>query len=181
MEELKFLGISGSLRRASRNTGLLRCCAEHLPEGVRMEIADVSMLPFYNEDLEKPASVLDFLAKVRECDALVMACPEYNHALAPALKSALDWASRERPQPLAGKTGCVLGAAGGMGSVRSQNHLRQVCRCLDMHLLNFPELFTNAFSPDFDDQGSVVGAKLENKVVGLMQALADWTVKMARS
>ena len=48
MSTLTFVGISGSLRRASRNSGLLRCCAAHLPEGVRMEIADISALPFYN-------------------------------------------------------------------------------------------------------------------------------------
>lgn len=54
MDTLTFVGMTGSLRRASRNKGLLRCCASHLPEGVRMEIADISALPFYNEDLENP-------------------------------------------------------------------------------------------------------------------------------
>ena len=45
MDTLTFVGMTGSLRRASRNKGLLRCCAAHLPEGVRMEIADISALP----------------------------------------------------------------------------------------------------------------------------------------
>ena len=78
MDTLTFVGMTGSLRRASRNKGLLRCCASHLPEGVRMEIADISALPFYNEDLEKPQAVKDLVVQVTAADALVLACPEYN-------------------------------------------------------------------------------------------------------
>ena len=84
MDTLTFVGMTGSLRRASRNKGLLRCCASHLPEGVRMEIADISALPFYNEDLEKPQAVKDLVAQVTAADALVLACPEYNYSMAPA-------------------------------------------------------------------------------------------------
>ena len=73
MDTLTFVGMTGSLRRASRNKGLLRCCASHLPEGVRMEIADISALPFYNEDLEKPQAVKDLVVQVTAADALVLA------------------------------------------------------------------------------------------------------------
>ena len=110
MSTLTFVGISGSLRRASRNSGLLRCCAAHLPEGVRMEIADISALPFYNEDIEKPQAAKDLIAQVTAADALVLACPEYNYSLAPALKNALDWVSREpNLAPLSGKAVCIDG------------------------------------------------------------------------
>ena len=113
MSTLTFVGISGSLRRASRNSGLLRCCAAHLPEGVRMEIADIAALPFYNEDIEKPQAAKDLIAQVAAADALVLACPEYNYSLAPALKNALDWLSREpNLAPLNGKAACLLGAGG---------------------------------------------------------------------
>lgn len=79
MADLTFVGISGSLRQASRNTGLLRCCAAHLPAGVRMEIADISALPFYNADLEKPKAAQALIEQVSRADALVLACPEYNY------------------------------------------------------------------------------------------------------
>ena len=90
MGNLTFVGISGSLRKASRNTGLLRCCAAHLPQGVSLEIADISALPFYNADIEKPAVVQRLIDQVSAADGLVLACPEYNYSLAPALKNALD-------------------------------------------------------------------------------------------
>ena len=57
MRELKLLGICGSLRRQSTNAGLLRAAMAELPEGVTMEIADLSAVPFYNVDLaERPAA-----------------------------------------------------------------------------------------------------------------------------
>jgi NAD(P)H-dependent FMN reductase len=44
-------------------------------------------------------------------DALVLACPEYNYSIAPAMKNALDWASREPDNALlAGKAIAIMGA-----------------------------------------------------------------------
>ena len=179
MSTLTFVGISGSLRRASRNSGLLRCCAAHLPEGVRMEIANISALPFYNEDLEKPQAVKDLVVQVTAADALVLACPEYNYSMAPALKNALDWLSREPDlAPLTGKTACIVGAGGGMGTSRAQYHLRQVCVYLNLHVLNKPELFSNAFTPAFADNGDVQDEALASQATALMQAMTDWTLRL---
>ena len=181
MSTLTFVGISGSLRHASRNSGLLRCCAAHLPEGVRMEIANISALPFYNEDIEKPQAAKDLIAQVTAADALVLACPEYNYSLAPALKNALDWVSREpNLAPLSGKAVCIVGAGGGMGTSRSQYHLRQVCVYLNLHVLNKPELFSNAFTPCFDDKGNVVDEALTKQTAEVMRALAQWTRQLKK-
>lgn len=179
-DTLHFLGISGSLRRQSRNTGLLRCAMQSLPEGVDMDIADLSDLPLYNEDLNKPAAAERLIEQVSRADALVLACPEYNYSLAPALKNALDWPSREPGnKPLAGKAVAILGAGGGMGTSRSQYHLRQSCVCLDLRPLTKPEFFSNAFSASFDRDGNLVDEKLVAQVRALMRALADWTRLLA--
>lgn len=176
MRELKFLGICGSLRRQSNNAGLLRAAMAELPEGVSMEIADLSVVPFYNADLsDKPAAVQTLLAQMGAADALVLACPEYNYSLAPALKNALDWASREPNNALlAGKPAAILGAGGGMGTSRAQYHLRQVCVFLDLHPLNKPEVFANAFAGGFDADGNLTDARLIQQVAAQMQALAAW-------
>ena len=82
MSTLKLLGISGSLRRQSCNSGLLRTALAELPDGASMDIADLSDVPFYNADLkEKPGSVNRVLAQMGAADALVLACPEYNYSL----------------------------------------------------------------------------------------------------
>lgn len=175
MDTFLFVGLTGSLRRASRNKGLLRCCAANLPKNVRMEIADISALPFYNEDLEKPQVVTDLVSLITSADALVLASPEYNYSMAPALKNALDWLSREpNNAALNDKPACLLGAGGGMGTARSQYHLRQVCVFLNLHLLNKPELFSNAFTPDFDADGNVASDGLKKQTAELMQALDQW-------
>ena len=177
MRELKLLGICGSLRRQSTNAGLLRAAMAELPEGVSMAIADLSEVPFYNADLStKPAAVDKLLAQVAAADALVLACPEYNYSIAPALKNALDWASREPNNALlAGKPAAILGAGGGMGTSRAQYHLRQVCVFLDLHPLNKPEVFANAFAGAFDADGNLTDARLIQQVAAQMQALAAWT------
>lgn len=180
MSPLKLLGIAGSLRRQSTNAGLLRAALAELPEGVSMDIADLSDIPFYNADItEKPASVLRVLAQIGAADALVLACPEYNYSIAPALKNILDWASREPNNTLlAGKAVAIMGAAGGMGSSRSQYHLRQVCVTLDLHPLNKPEVFSNAFSASFDADGNLTDPKIIQLIGEQMRALAAWSRKL---
>ena len=177
---VRLLGIAGSLRQKSTNRGLLRAAQAHLPEGVTMEIADLSDVPFYNPDLtEKPAGVRRVLAQMADAQAFVLASTEYNYSMAPALKNILDWASRE-PQNalLAGKPAAILGAGGGMGTSRAQYHLRQVCVFLDLHPLNKPEVFANAFAGGFDADGNLTDEKISANVAAQMQALAAWTARL---
>lgn len=182
MAALKFLGITGSLRQKSTNKGLLRTAHAAVPAGVEMDIADLSDVPFYNADLgEKPASVSRVLAQIGAADALVLACPEYNYSIAPALKNILDWASREPDNALlAGKPAALMGAGGGMGTSRAQYHLRQVAVFLDLKLLNKPEVFANAFAGSFDADGNLTDERLRALIVSQMQALADWCLQLRK-
>ena len=176
MKSYNILGICGSLRRQSTNMGLLRYAKEHAPSGVAIELADLENVPFYNADLEEiPGSVQKLNESIENADALLLACPEYNYSLAPALKNALDWASRAPDNHLlAGKPAAILGSGGGMGSARSQYHLRQVCVFLDLHPLNKPEIFSNAFSGSFDEEGNLVDAKIQALLVEQLRALQGW-------
>src|SRR5436190_1845239 len=91
------LGFSGSLRKASYNTALLRNASDLLPEGMTLEIFDLTPLPFFNADVEAvgiPEAVQQFKEQIAAADALLIASPEYNHSVTGALKNAIDWASR---------------------------------------------------------------------------------------
>lgn len=173
MKQVKILGIAGSLRQKSSNKGLLRSAKASVPEGVVFDIADLSDIPFYNADLtEKPASVQRVLAQMGDADALVFACPEYNYSLAPALKNILDWASREPDNALlAGKMVAIMGAGGGMGTSRAQYHLRQVCVFLDLHPLNKPEVFVNAFAGTVDADGNLTDERIIKLIADQMSVL----------
>ena len=173
---IKLLGISGSLRRQSCNSGLLRAAQKSLPEGVTLDIADLSGVPFYNMDTpEKPAAVRQVFEQMAAADGFVFACPEYNYSMAPALKNMLDWASREPNNALlADKAVAFVGAGGGMGTSRAQYHLRQVCVFLNLHPLNKPEFFANAFAGGFDADGNLTDPALKLQLAAQMQALVAW-------
>lgn len=173
MASIKLLGIAGSLRKASTNRGLLRAAQASLPDDVSLEIADLTDVPFYNQDIaEKPASVSRVLGQMRAADGLVLACTEYNYSVAPALKNILDWASREQDIALLpGKPAAIMGAGGGMGTSRAQYHLRQICVFFDLRLLNKPEVFANAFAGGFDGDGNLIDQKLAGQVGELMRNL----------
>ena len=133
---MKVLGISGSLRRDSYNSALLRAAAERLPAGVELvEYERLAEIPPYDADaeaLETPTVVGELRDAVREADAVLIATPEYNHSLPGQLKNALDWVSRPAGQSaLMGKPAAAIGASTGMfGAVWAQAEARKVLGAL---------------------------------------------------
>ncbi|HEX4188061.1 MAG TPA: NAD(P)H-dependent oxidoreductase [Solirubrobacteraceae bacterium] len=128
---MRILGISGSLRRDSHNTRLLRGVGALLPEGVELEIFDqLGAIPPYSEDEEHatPPAVAALKAAIAGADALLVATPEYNASIPGVLKNALDWVSRPvRETPLMGKPAAVIGASTGLfGAVWAQAETRKV-------------------------------------------------------
>ncbi|MDX5405628.1 MAG: NAD(P)H-dependent oxidoreductase [Chromatiaceae bacterium] len=179
---MNVLAICGSLRAKSTNRGLLRYAQANAPEGMKIHIADILDVPFYNADLAaKPAAVEQLLKQLAQADALLLACPEYNYSMAPALKNALDWASREPDNHLlSGKAVAIMGAGGGMGTSRAQYHLRQVCVYLNLHPLNQPEVFANAFSGSFDTDGNLTDERIQGLVVKQLGALQKWALQLQK-
>ena len=176
MKNLKILGISGSLRKLSKNTGLLRACKNELPSNISMEIADLHGVPFYNEDEPTPNDKLEIIfEQMRSSHAFIFAATEYNYSIAPALKNVLDWASRYKENALLStKPVAILGAGGKLGSARSQYHLRQVCQYLNLYPLYQPEIFINAFGSDFDVNGNL----LNKETMILIKLLVDTLIKI---
>jgi len=129
---MRVLGISGSLRRDSLNSALLRAAAERLPAGAELvEYEGLREVPPYDEDVETdgtPTAVEELRAAVREADAVLVATPEYNSSIPGQLKNALDWVSRPAGKSaLNGKPTAVIGASTGMfGAVWAQAELRKV-------------------------------------------------------
>ncbi|MCD6476396.1 MAG: NAD(P)H-dependent oxidoreductase, partial [Anaerolineaceae bacterium] len=104
----QILGISGSLRKASYNTSLLRTASVLTPDSVSIQIYDLSPLPLYNDDLARdnpPQAVNDFRSSIKKSSGLLIASPEYNYSFTSVLKNAIDWASTDTlGNHLAGKT-----------------------------------------------------------------------------
>jgi chromate reductase, NAD(P)H dehydrogenase (quinone) len=138
---MRVLGISGSLRRDSHNSALLRAAAERLPAGAELVLYEgLAEIPPYDEDVEMggvPEPVRDLQEAIRGADAVLIATPEYNHSIPGQLKNALDWASRPAGESsLNGTPAAVIGASTGMfGAVWAQAELRKVLGALGGRVL----------------------------------------------
>ncbi len=128
---MRLLAISGSLRRGSYNSALLRAAAAECPAEVEFVVwRGLAEIPAYDEDLETspPVSVLSLRGEIARADALLIATPEYNASVPGGLKNALDWASRPfATKVLRGKPVAVIGASTGLfGAVWAQAELRKI-------------------------------------------------------
>ena len=88
---VNLIGLPGSLRKASFSRATLIGLRDNLPENVRLEICDLQ-LPLYNEDdgrSDAPAQVRRFRDAIASSDGVVIVTPEYNHGVPGVLKNAL--------------------------------------------------------------------------------------------
>lgn len=176
------LGFSGSLRKGSYNTSLLRAAAELLPPSVTLSIEDISAIPMFNADLMAagfPEPVEALRAHIAKADALLFATPEHNYSLPAVLKNAIDWASRPPSQPFNDKPAAIMGASpGNFGTVRCQIHLRQLFIFLNVHAVNKPHVFVGRAHEKIDAEGRVTDEATRKLVSDLVEALVTWTRRL---
>lgn len=182
-DSLRVLGISGSLRKGSFNTALLRAAIELAPPGMRIETAELRDIPLYDEDVRAqglPPSVQRLRERIASADALLVVTPEYNFSVPGVLKNAIDWASRPPQQPFAGKPLAIMGASSGLsGTMRAQYHLRQIAVFLDMLPLNKPEVFVRSGAERFAD-GRLTDEPTRKVVAEQLAALDAWVRRLRR-
>lgn len=94
-ESMKILAISGSARRLSSNTALLKAMQVIAPTGIVIEVFDgIGDLPVFSPDLEgsnEPHNVRLLKQAISECDGIVISSPEYVRSIPGGLKNAIDW------------------------------------------------------------------------------------------
>ena len=172
---IHILGISGSLRKASYNTAALRAAQELVPEGMTLEIFDLTPIPLYNEDIREkglPPAVEDFRNRIKSTDGLLIVTPEYNYSVPGVLKNAIDWASRPPDQPFDGKPIAIMGASPSfLGTARAQYHLRQCFIYLNGIILNRPEIMIANAPSKFDGEGRLTDQKTRELIGELLNQL----------
>ena len=174
---MRVLGISGSLRRGSYNTELLRAARELAPGDVTIELYDdLESVPPYNEDRdtdEAPVEVARLREAIAGADAVLIATPEYNASVPGQLKNAIDWASRPvRAGVLWGKPVAVIGASTGMyGGVWAQAELRKILATGGARVADV-EVAVRRATERFDEHGRLVDEEIRDE---LRAALATLT------
>jgi chromate reductase len=182
MANFSVLGICGSLRQQSYNLGALRAAGELMPDGMVLTTTRFDAVPLFNQDLEAkevPPAVLHLAQQIRDADAVLIASPEYNFSIAGVLKNAIDWMSRQKPQPFKDKPVAVMSATlGPVGGARHQYELRKVLGCLEALVMPKPEVFINLCQPKFDAEGRLIDAAARKAVADQMVAFGTWTGRM---
>jgi chromate reductase len=174
---MRVLGISGSLRRDSYNSWLLRAAADVLPPGAGLEIFDgLKAIPPYDadDDLDGgPESAQRLREAIADADAVLIATPEYNASLPGVLKNALDWASRPHAtNPLRGKPAAVVGASTGMfGAVWAQAEGRKVLSTIGARVLD-SELPVAEADERFDT-GRLIDPEVEERLGEIVTELVE--------
>jgi chromate reductase len=162
LSDLHILAISGSLRKASFNSGLLAAAQEILSGRAEVELASLADIPPYNDDVRAigyPEPVESLRNAIERADALLIGATEYNFGPSGVLKNAIDWASRPPGPPLLGKPYGLVGAStGGFGTIRAQLQLRQIL--LFVQALGYPGLLhVSGAGALFDEEGRLTDEK----------------------
>lgn len=172
---IRVMAISGSSRKASFNTSLLRESRTLAPAGMAIEIYDITAIPPYNDDVRLqgyPAAATGFRDAIRACDAVLIASPEYNRSVPGMLKNAIDWASRPPDQPFNGKPIAIMGVSNGaLGAAFANHHLRQIFVFMDAKLVNGPEVMIGAGKTKFDEDGKLTDQSTRDFVAGHLRRL----------
>jgi chromate reductase len=157
-KQLDVLVICGSLRKGSYNAALARTLPVLAPPGMTLRAAPTfAGLPVYNFD-DHQADGIHPIAEawaqaIRGADAVIIVSPEYNWSIPGGLKNAIDWASRLKDQPFAGKPVALQSAAGGLlGGSRMQYHLRQSLTSIDAMIFSKPEVVVTFAAKKFDEK-----------------------------
>ncbi|NIY94796.1 NAD(P)H-dependent oxidoreductase [Salipiger sp. HF18] len=172
------LGLSGSLRRKSFNTGVLYAASDLVPAGVTIDARTIHGVPLYDADLEAegtPETVRALREALSAADGLLMVTPEYNNSLPGVFKNAIDWiGSGEGAKLFAGKPVALIGASpGGFGTILSQNAWLPVLRTLGARPWFEGRLMISKASGLFDEDGRLVDEETRQRLAEFVAGFAQ--------
>jgi len=174
----------GSLRKGSFTRKVATAIAELAPKELVFEQLEIGDLPLYNQDLDTaspPGEWQRFRDRVRSCDAVLFATPEYNRSVPGVLKNAIDIAARPYGKSAwAGKPAAVVSVSpGGIGGFGANHHLRQSLVFLDMPVLQQPEAYIHGADKLFDSAGKLASDNTRELLAKLGVAFARWIERTA--
>lgn len=184
-DEIRLVGIAGSLRKGSYNAALLRAAAELAPAGTTVEIATIAGIPLYDGDLEREHGIPEAVARLKHqvagAHGLLVATPEYNNSLPGVLKNAIDWLSRppaDVPRVFGDKPVALMGATPGPGGTRmSQLAWLPVLRTLGTRAWFGKQLYVAKAGDVFDAEGKLVDEELRKRLAAFVAGFAAFAAR----
>ena len=176
---IRILGISGSLRKQSFNTALLRSASALAPAGVSIEVATLHGIPLYDGDVEQqdgiPPAVTALKERIIQSQGLLLVTPEYNGGIPGVFKNGLDWLSRppsDSARVFAGRPVALIGASpGGFGTILSQSAWLQPLRNLGVRLFSGRMMVSHA-DKTIGAGGDMLDPEVRKQLGDLLQKFA---------
>jgi len=183
MDRIKVGIVVGSARKGAFSQKVADVIAANLQEQYDLRFLRIDNLALFNQDYDEENTVPDtwvsFRNEVREMDAYLFVTPEYNRSVPPALKNALDIASRPYGQNnWSAKPAAVVsispGAIGGFGA---NHHLRQTLTFLNLYTMQQPEAYLSNIIDQLDENGELTDERTVKYLKNFAASFADWIAK----
>ena len=177
---ITIVGISGSLRSASYNSGLLRAAAALFPAQIR--IATIRGIPLYDADIETqegiPSAAQVLKDQIAAASGLLLVSPEYNNAIPGVMKNAVDWLTRpaeDIARVWGDKPVAVIGVSpGGFGTILAQNAWLSVLRTLRTRPYFGGRLMVSGARKLFDEQGELQDDETRERLRKFLEGFIDF-------
>lgn len=176
------IGISGSLRRGSYNSAVLRAAAAMMPPDAVLRIESIAGIPLYDGDVESASGIPEAVTRLKDAiaaaDGLVLIAPEYNNSLSGVAKNAIDWLSRppgDIARVFGGKPVALAGASpGGFGTVLAQNAWLPVFRTLGADLWPGGRLLVSRAASVIDGNGDITDAATRDNIAKFVAGFVEY-------
>lgn len=173
--------LSGSFRKGSFNTALLKALVAAAPQDVKIDIGSIRELPLYDFDVEVanfPKSATDLKEGLMNAQGLLLVTPEYNNSVPGVLKNAIDWMTRpsnDIARVFKNKPVAIMGASDGPGGTRlSQSAWLPVFRTLGMRPYYGSTLYMAQASTYFDANGNLLDDKMKERLQKFVEGFRDF-------
>jgi chromate reductase len=174
-----FVAISGSLRKKSYNTMVIKAIQQLEPANIYIEHISIAKIPMYNFDLHEkffPEPVEKLATAINVADAVIIVTPEYNYSIPGVLKNVIDFLSKHSLKPFDKKAVGIISASPSLlGGVRAQYHLRQILVAVNAITMNVPEVVITQVDTKFDEEGNLNDEKTMIFLEKFVDAIVEFT------
>ena len=179
---MKILGICGSLRKESWNLKLLKnMLAQTAEKGAETNLFDLTSVPMFHPDVEAqgiPDEAEALRNAVREADAIVIACPEYNGSMTATLKNAIEWLSR-RGNLLTNHIFFIIGTGPGRsGCPRMHMHASYSLESEGAYVLHQPRVLLPNVANFMDNNGNITDPEVTDLLSQAAETLIEYTKRL---